>query len=149
MRKNILLCCFFICAIVTLQAQEWHIDIDEAKKTANEKNRKIILVFQGSDWNGMCIRLNKEMWTNSEFKKYAQEHFVMLKADFPRRAENRLTEAQYKKNKKLKEKYNRDGDFPFVVILNKEGEVLGTTGYKKVSPYMYIKVLNSFGSSNE
>lgn len=149
MRKMILLCCLLSCVIVTTQAQEWHTDIDEAKKIATEKNRKIILVFQGSDWNGICKRLEKEMWTNSEFITYAQENFVMLKADFPRRAENRLTEEQQKKNKRLKDKYNLSGAFPYVVVLDKEGEVLGTTGYKKVSPYMYIKVLNSFGASSK
>ena len=145
MRKNILLCCLFICVIFSTQAQEWLTDIDEAKKVATEKNRKIILVFQGSDWNGMCKRLEKEMWSNAEFLAYAREHFVMLKADFPRRVENRLPEELQKKNKRLIDKYNRDGDFPLVVVLNKDGEMLGTTGYKKVSPYMYIKLLNSFG----
>ncbi len=147
MRKIILLCCFFTCVIFPTQAQEWLTDIDEAKKIASEKNQKIILVFQGSDWNGMCRRLDKEIWTNAEFRTYAKEHFVMLKADFPRRAENRLPEILQKKNKKLAEKYNLDGDFPLVVVLNKKGEVLGTTGYKKVSTYMYIKLLNSFGET--
>ena len=149
MRKIILLCCFFSCVIFPTQAQEWLTDIDEALKIASTKNRKIILVFQGSDWNGMCRRLEKEMWSNAEFIAYAQEHFVMLKADFPRRVENRLPETLQKKNKKLAEKYNRDGDFPLVVVLDKQGQILGTTGYKKVTPYMYIKVLNSFGSTNE
>ena len=149
MRNSILLCCFFIGVIFTSQAQEWLTDIDEAKKIASEKNRKIILVFQGSDWNGMCKRLEKEMWTNPEFTAYAKDHFVMLKADFPRREENRLSEVQQEKNNKLSEKYNLDGDFPLVVVLDKQGEVLGMTGYKKVSPYMYIKLLNSFKSENE
>jgi len=149
MRNSILLCCFFIGVIFTSQAQEWLTDIDEAKKIANEKNRKIVLVFSGSDWSSLCLRLEKEMWTNPEFIAYAKDNFVMLKADFPRREENRLTEVQQEKNKKLSEKYNLDGDFPHVVVLDKEGEVLGMTGYKKVSPYMYIKLLNSFKSASE
>tara|TARA_R110002073_G_scaffold40547_5_gene115323 strand:- start:480903 stop:481352 length:450 start_codon:yes stop_codon:yes gene_type:complete len=149
MKNFILLCCFFLCVNFTTQAQDWLLDINEAKKQASEKNQKIILVFEGSDWNGIGIRLNNEMWTNAEFKKYAKEHFVMLKADFPRRSENRLSESQQEKNDKLAEEYNRDGIFPFVVVLNKSGDVLGTTGYKKVSPYMYIKVLNSFDPVKE
>lgn len=149
MRKTVLLCCLLVCVAFSTQAQEWLTDIDEAKKIANEKNRKIILVFQGSDWNGLCIRFEKEMWNNAEFKEYAQEHFVMLKAEFTRKEENRLSEELQEKNKALKEKYNLDGHFPFVVVLNKDGGALGNTGYKQVSPYMYIKVLNSFGSSNE
>jgi len=144
MRKIVLLCCLFMCVQFTTQAQEWLTDIDEAKKMASEKNRKIVLVFSGSDWSSLCLRLEKEMWTNQEFRDYANEHFVLLKADFPRREENRLTEEQQEKNTKLAEKYNLDGDFPHVVVLNKEGEVLGFTGYKDVSPYLYTKLLDSF-----
>jgi len=66
MKKIIILCCVVLCAISTVHAQKWHTDFEEAKKVALEKNRKIIVVFQGSDWNGLCIRLNKEMWTNPE-----------------------------------------------------------------------------------
>jgi len=148
-RKHTLLCCLFLCTIFTTQAQEWLTDFDEAKKIAIEKDRKIILVFQGSDWNGLCKRLDRQIWSNQEFQDYAKEHYVMLKADFPKRRENELSEVQNKKNKKLLDKYNRDGIFPFVVILSKNGEVLGITGYKNVKPYMYIKLLNFFKPKNK
>ena len=149
MRKFTLLCCILICATFPTQAQDWITDLDEAKKIANEKNRKIIVVFQGSDWNGICIRLNKEMWTNPEFQKYAKEHFVMLKADFPRRKENLLSKEQQEKNSKLADLYNLDRTLPLVAILNKNGDLLGTTGYKKVEPYKYIELLNFFKSAND
>ena len=148
MKKLTLLCCAFLCTISTIQAQKWHTDFEEAKKVAAEKNRKIIVVFQGSDWNGLCIRLNKEMWTNTEFQKYAEENYVMLKADFPRRKENMLSKEQLEKNNKLADMYNRDRVFPFVAIVDKQGELLGTTGYKKVSADQYIELLNFFKPSN-
>jgi thioredoxin-related protein len=146
MRKILFLCCIYLCTIATTQGQDWLTDFDKAKKIANENNRKIILVFQGSDWNGLCIRLNKEMWSNSEFLKYAKEHYVMLKADFPRRKENLLSTDQQDKNNKLADLYNFDRTLPLVAILNKNGELLGTTGYKKVEPYKYIELLNFFKS---
>jgi hypothetical protein len=31
-----------------------------------------------------------------------------------------------------------------VLVLNKKGEILGETGYQKVTPKAYISVLNSF-----
>ena len=40
--------------------------------------------------------------------------------------------------------YNKQGFFPFVVVLDEEGKVLGETGYKKVEPIEYINILNSF-----
>ena len=71
-------------------------------------------------------------------------HFVLLKADFPRRKIHKLSGQQQLKNNKLAEKYNPQGFFPFVVVLDKTGKVLGTTGYRKVTPTKYVKLLSSF-----
>jgi hypothetical protein len=68
----------------------------------------------------------------------------MLQADFPRKSKNELSGAQTKANAKLAEKYNKNGVFPFVVVLNNKGEVLGETSYKKTTPENYIKELNAF-----
>lgn len=125
-------------------AQDWLTDINVAKKQATEKNQHIILVFQGSDWCAPCMKLDKEIWSTDEFKAYAQEHFVLLKADFPRRKANALSAEQQEKNNKLAEKYNLNGYFPLVVVLDKEGKVLGETGYVKTSPTEYISILESF-----
>jgi len=144
MKKLITICCALLCVISTVHAQKWHTDFEAAKKVAVEKNRKIIVVFQGSDWNGLCIRLNKEMWSNTEFRKYAKENYVMLKADFPRRKENMLSKEQLEKNNKLADLYNRDRVFPLVAVVDKQGTLLGTTGYKKVAVHQYIDLLNFF-----
>jgi hypothetical protein len=71
----------------------------------------------------------------------------MLKADFPRRKANQLESEQIKRNTLLAEKYNPSGYFPFVVVLNSEGKVLGETGYKNVSPTEYIAQLTAFEKS--
>ncbi len=130
----------------SLIAQEWQTDFEQAKVKAAEQNQNIILVFQGSDWCAPCIKLNKEIWSTEEFKTYAKDHFIMLLADFPRKKENTLSDGQQEKNTKLAEKYNSDGYFPFVVVLDKDGKVLGETGYKKMSVAEYIKLLESFKS---
>ncbi len=78
------------------------------------------------------------------FKAYAKKHYVMLKADFPRKKKNRLTAEQQQMNNMLMEKYNNKGYFPYVVVLDKNGTFLGGTGYKKISPKEYIKLLDSF-----
>jgi len=144
MKKLILTSILFLIASFSINAQEWLTDFEEAKKAANEKNQNIILVFQGSDWCAPCIKLDKEVWSTDEFKNYAKEHYIMLQADFPRRKKNKLETPQQLKNNKLAEKYNKQGFFPHVVVLNNKGAVLGRTGYKKVSPAAYIKILNSF-----
>ena len=141
-KKNIL-----VCLVISLSfkatAQEWQSDLQEAKKIATVENQKIILVFQGSDWCAPCIKLDNEIWSSDEFKAYAKEHYVMLLADFPRKKKNKLSKSQQEKNNKLAEEYNKQGFFPFVAVLDKNGELLGSTGYKKVSVTEYIEMLNS------
>ena len=125
-------------------AQDWQTDFTTAKKLASDQDKPIILVFQGSDWCAPCIKLEKEIWTSEVFVEYSKEHYILLKADFPRKRQNRLEPAQQEKNNALAEKYNKDGYFPLVVVLDHEGKVLGTTGYKKIAPSEYIDLLNSF-----
>ena len=127
-----------------MSAQEWQTDLSKSLELAKNDNKKIVLVFQGSDWCAPCIKLDKEIWSSEVFISYAKENYVLLKADFPRRRKNQLSKEQQEKNNKLYEKYDTQGYFPFVVVLDKDSNVLGTTGYKKVSPKEYIKILNSF-----
>ncbi|MBK5213283.1 MAG: thioredoxin family protein [Flavobacteriaceae bacterium] len=129
---------------ITLSAQEWQTDFETAKQISSEENRPIILVFQGSDWCAPCIKLDREIWSTYEFKNYSKDHFVMLQADFPRKKKNALPDVQQQKNNQLAEKYNKQGYFPFVVVLDKEGNVLGEAGYEKTSPEAYIEKLESF-----
>lgn len=144
MKKIILALIVMVVGINTTIAQEWQTDINVAKEIATKENKPIILVFQGSDWCAPCIKLDREIWNTDTFKKYAKEHYVMLKADFPRRKKNTLSETQTKKNAQLAEKYNKQGFFPFVVVLDSNGKVLGKNSYKKTTPENYIKELNAF-----
>ncbi len=125
-------------------AQEWQTDLTSAKKLASEQDLAIILVFQGSDWCAPCIKLDREIWSSDTFKSYARDHFVMLKADFPKKKGNALPLEQQEKNKALAAQYNQNGYFPYVVVMNKDGNVLGTTSYKKMDPTEYIQLLESF-----
>jgi len=133
---------FFVCSLG--YSQEWYHDIDDAKKASNDNNRPIVLVFQGSDWCAPCIKLDREIFQSETFKLYSKDHFVMLQADFPRKKKNALPTALQEKNNALAEAYNKRGIFPFVVMLDENGTVLGETGYMKTSPGNYILHLESF-----
>jgi thioredoxin-related protein len=142
--KLTLALCLLFAATSISYSQEWQTNIEEAKSLAQKSNHNIILVFQGSDWCAPCMKLEQEIWNTEEFKTYAKDHYVMLKADFPKRKKNALTEEQQSANNQLAEKYNKKGYFPLVVVLDGQGNVLGETGYKKTDPDGYIKILNSF-----
>ncbi|WP_456440167.1 thioredoxin family protein [Psychroserpens sp.] len=142
MNKILLL---FICLVsLPCFSQDWRTDFEKSKTIATQENKTIILVFQGSDWCAPCIKLDKEIWNTEEFQIYAKEHFVMLQADFPKRKKNALAEKQQEHNDKLAERYNTNGYFPYVVVLDSDGKMLGSTGYKKTTPSEYIKLLESF-----
>lgn len=128
----------------TVSAQNWLTDIEAAKTLANEQNQKILLVFSGSDWCAPCIKLDREIWRSKEFKEFSKSNFILLRADFPRRKNNALSLEQQEHNKKLAARYNKNGHFPLVVILDANGNVLGETGYRKMKPKQYIELLKSF-----
>lgn len=134
---------FFLFLTVS-SAQEWTTSIDNAKEIAAKEDKTVVLVFQGSDWCAPCIKLDREIWSASAFKEVAKDDFVMVKADFPRRKANKLSAEQQEQNNKLAEKYNPKGYFPYVVVLNSEGEVIGATGYEKISPDAYCNKLKAF-----
>ena len=145
MKTKLLIVCFMVFS-VSLFSQDWVLNFDKAKAIAKKENKTIIMVFQGSDWCAPCIKLDKEIWQTEIFKSYAKDHFVMLKLDFPKRKKNALDAEQEKHNNALAEKYNKNGYFPFVIVSDSKGNQLGSTGYKKITPTEYIKLLESFKS---
>ena len=136
--KNILLIATVLFSSLVF-SQDWKFDFEEAKQLANEENKNIILVFSGSDWCAPCIKLDRNIWQSEAFKKEANANWIIVKADFPRKKANQLEDSQTEKNRKLAEKYNVEGSFPLVVILDKSGKILSKMGYKNVSPEEYIK----------
>ncbi|MEL0455876.1 thioredoxin family protein [Flavobacteriaceae bacterium SZ-1-7] len=144
MKKQIIVFILFFVGLTTAFAQDWNTNFALAKEKATLENKPIILVFQGSDWCAPCIKLDREIWSTDEFKAYSKAHFVMLKADFPRKKQNALSKTQAKENATLAETYNKNGIFPFVVVLDNKGKVMGQTGYKKTTPKLFIDELNAF-----
>ncbi|MDA3910821.1 MAG: thioredoxin family protein [Bacteroidales bacterium] len=124
-------------------AQSEGFDFDEAKSKAMESNTNIMIFFHGSDWCAPCIKLNNQVIDTEEFKTWADNNVIFVDADFPRRHRNQLDEIQQDKNKELAEKYNQQGQFPLIVILDKEGKVICTAGYKDMGSKEYIAYLES------
>ncbi|WOC39427.1 hypothetical protein [Polaribacter sp. HL-MS24] len=88
--------------------------------------------------------MDREIWSTTEFQEAAKAHFIMLQADFPKKKKNRLSKELQTQNKRLAEKYNPKGHFPYVVVLNPQGNILGSLGYEKTSPALYFKKLMDF-----
>jgi thioredoxin-related protein len=124
-------------------SQNWKTNFDEAKQEALKENKNILLVFSGSDWCAPCIKLDNVVWKSEAFKLEAEKSWVTYKADFPKKKANQLSPEQTEKNNKLAEKYNRNGSFPLVILLDKTGKVIGMTGFKNISATEYIQLIHS------
>jgi len=125
-------------------AQNWEASYGEALLKSKEQDKPIVLIFSGSDWCAPCIKLERLIWQSEKFVAYADQNYVLYKADFPRKKSNPLTEVQALKNKTLAAKFNPKGYFPLVLLIDGAEKVLGETGYQKLSPEQYISHLNSF-----
>lgn len=126
------------------QAQNWQSNFEQAKEIAVKEGKNIVLVFSGSDWCAPCMKLEKNIWNSEDFKAEAQQNWIIYKADFPKKKANQLSEELTQQNKQLAEKYNKNGSFPLIVLLDSTGKVLGMTGFKNSSPEDYINLIHSF-----
>ncbi len=112
---------FLILSLVPLQ---WGNDLDAARKLAHDQNKLILLNFSGSDWCAPCILTRREYFESENFMQMAKENLVLVNADFPRKKKNQLSADQSKKNDALAEKYNKEGNFPYTLLLDANGNVL-------------------------
>ena len=135
---------FAILMCLSTFSQNWETSYDNSITRAKEESKKLLVVFQGSDWCGPCIKLSKEIWSTEFFVDYSDKSYVMLQVDFPRRKKNSLSESQKEQNAVLAEKFNPRGYFPFVAVLNSSGKLIGEIGYENTTPQKFIEIIESF-----
>lgn len=93
-----------------------------------------MLNFSGSDWCAPCILTKKEYFESESFAKMAKDNIVLVNADFPRKKKNQLSPEQTKKNEALAEKYNKEGNFPYTLLLDADGKVIKAWKGKPEAP---------------
>src|SRR6266481_5854060 len=78
------LCIWAAISCLNACAATWLTDLPSAQATAKAENKIVLINFTGSDWCGWCIRLRDEVFSQPEFDAYANDHLVLVEADFPR-----------------------------------------------------------------
>ena len=91
---------------------------------AKSEHKKVLLYFSGSDWCAPCIKFKKFMVNAEEFQNFAASNLVLYNADFPRISKNKLAKEVEKENDALAEKYNPNGLFPLILLLDSDGKIL-------------------------
>jgi|GEM_PF-1668406 len=115
-----------------LMMKEWQTNFEEAQSIARLTNRHILMNFSGSDWCMPCMRLHKDMDEHNGFLSFSQRYVVLLKVDFPRLRKNRLSKKQLAHNEMLAAEFNKEGQFPYTILMDEEGKPIKTwAGYEK------------------
>ena len=142
--KKLLTRLFTACLVLTLgataalAAQGWSENYQKAQAQAKAENKLLLLDFTGSDWCPWCIKLDKEVFSQKEFKDYAAKNLVLMTVDFPQtKSQSPAVKSQ---NAKLQQKYQIPG-YPTVVVLNGDGEKVGQLGYAPGGPSAFIAEL--------
>ncbi|MCH1478771.1 thioredoxin family protein [Crocinitomicaceae bacterium] len=142
---------FFILFLFVSHSQSklvWHDNLKEAVKISQKEKKPIMMFFTGSDWCGWCIRLQKEVFFQEDFKKWASENVVLLELDFPRR--KALSPELKEQNSKLQRQFAIQG-YPTVWFVepgkdsqnNLKFDRIGRTGYVKGGPGAWISNANA------
>ena len=117
----------------------WTMDYDAASKLAAEKKLPMILNFTGSDWCGWCKLMDKNVFAEGEWKKYAKENVILVTLDFPN--DKSIVPKKYvERNQKLQTEFGVKG-FPTYVVLDSDGKTkLGQLGAgKEKTPSTFIE----------
>ena len=117
----------------------WLNDYKKAQEEAKANNKLLLLNFTGSDWCGWCIKFDKEVWSQPQFKDYARDNLVLVELDFPRRKDQPVEVK--KQNVQLAQQYEVLG-FPTIVVLNGNGQKLWQfDGYFPGGPEAFVAQL--------
>src|SRR5437660_1441908 len=128
-----------------LEAANWLTDLPAAEATAKAENKMVLIDFTGSDWCGWCIRLRNEVFSTPEFEAFAQEHLVLVEADFPRgKAQD---DGLKRANQELARRFQIQG-YPTVVLLGSDAKKLGTLGYQPGGPQAFIATIGRISGSS-
>lgn len=133
-------CLFVIIFLFTavLHGQEWHSDLDAAIADAKSRGKNVLLFFSVADACESCRRLDRLIFQSPEFSRYADENLVLAKMDFQGAGNPRDKAEQLL----IVEKYNKDGFFPWVVLIDPSRKLMGKADmYDNQSPSDYVSMI--------
>jgi len=123
----------------TFAVTGWGDDYEKALAQAKAEKKMVLLDLTGSDWCGWCIKLDKEVFSETEFKSYAKDNLVLVAVDFPQR--HKLPKEKQEQNDALQAQYGVRG-YPTIIVLNPEGKPVGKLGYQPGGPKAFIAKLD-------
>ncbi|MEA4862404.1 MAG: thioredoxin family protein [Victivallaceae bacterium] len=123
---------------LTIYNLDWFTDFEAAQRQAAAEGKPMFVLFTQSDLMPPN-KLESELLATTEFADFAADRLVLVYVDFPEQ-EALLAAEQTAANKSMAEKYGiSHDDLPAVLLMDKQGNVTGKAGYRKISPDRYIE----------
>lgn len=91
----------------------WYTDLSKARAESDATHKPIFGFFTGSDWCGWCRKIQADVFSKSDFIRWANQNVILLELDFPRRKQ--LPEELVRQNQALQQAFNIQG-FPTIWI---------------------------------
>ena len=128
----------------------WYVHYDEALAVAKRENKKILLLNVASDICPWSKRQIQEITRSEQFKKIADEHYVLLYLDNPSPS-HPMPQDQREHVRQTMIKLKVSCGYPTTLIVNTNGKVEGKiAGYFAISRYLRFlerhRTSNFFGS---
>jgi len=139
--RIVLLLLIFSATITSSFAQVFE-NSEEAFSNASIKNKKVLLIFSGSDWCAPCAQFDKTILSSSAFSNFAKDNLIIIKADFPQR--KKLPREIVKQNDALAEQYNPKGEFPEIVLLRSDKSVVKKLSFSNQSTDEFINEITPY-----
>ena len=133
--RNTLILTVMLFTAFSVSAATWSTNFEEAKAESVKSKKPMLVLFTGSDWCGYCIKLEKEVFSKSEFEKWAKDNVILVKLDFPRRTKQ--SDELKKQNRTLAGKFAIRG-YPTVLFMGGDEKVVGKSGYMRGGPAAWI-----------
>ena len=135
----------------------WYVDYDEAKKTAQKKNKNLLILFSVDDNDEESRTLKEKVFNTKKFVSDFSKRFILVNLDFSAAPSGDDEEQSEKQKKEAEERqrkieymgyiaslYNVDS-IPSVFLATKEGYCAAKveTSDEDLTPEAYIKLIES------
>lgn len=133
-------------AVISMMVMSFHFvkaqeaPTDSVFTLAVEKNKKVLLIFSGSDWCRQCIRFEKKILSDLVFQQFADSNLILVIADFPQ--SKKQSPEMIKRNEVLAERYDPAGLFPHIVLLQPDQKVIASFNYDNEDSKEFITMIN-------
>lgn len=140
MRRSAFVLPFLLLPAFAQEAKDlWIQDFAKAKEQAKAEKKDLLIDFTGSDWCSWCVKLDKEVFSQSAFTGASPKDFILVKLDYPN-DESLVTPEVKKQNEELRKLYSIRG-YPTILLTDADGLVYGQTGYEAGGPEKYVAML--------